>query len=362
MIIISWNVRGLNKSHKQREVRKFLLKNKVDMIACLETRVRKQNAKDIQRKTGNEWKIEDNYEYAPNGRIWLMWKEVDVNVTVLEKTEQLIHCYVQDKNSAFTCYITYVYGLHTVQHRKSLWGNLKNVQLNDPWLIIGDFNSVLNVDDRISGNTVQQVEVVDFQNCIEDIGVGQITKRGGNFTWCNKRDAEIRIYSHIDWAFGNAEWFNLYTGIEAHYMLPGCSDHTPIMISTEVQKMKVNRPYRLLTTVMKQVEYKEIVQRIWKQRSGGDAMNTIQGKLNEDYFNAGLIDDERKCLADIEKWEAVQEQILRQKSRATWIQVGDQNTKYFHACEDHRTKANSTGVHPVLQAVDGESSRPNARD
>ncbi|XP_019260061.1 PREDICTED: uncharacterized protein LOC109238083 [Nicotiana attenuata] len=249
-----------------------------------------------------------------------MWKEVNVNVTVLEKTEQLIHCYVQDKNSVFTCYITFVYGLHTIQHRQSLWGKLRSIKLNDPWLIIGDLNSVLNVDDRINGNPVQQAEVVDFQNCIEDIGVGQITKRGGDFTWCNKRDAEVRIYSHIDWAFGNAEWFNLYTGIEAQYMLLGCSDHTPIMISTE------------------QAEYKEIVQRVWEQRSGGDAMSTvwrklkqiekeirsiqhehssvdkklnkmreelnqIQGMLNEDYFNAELIEDERKCLADIEKWE-----------------------------------------------------------
>lgn len=48
-------------------------------------------------------------------------------------------------------------------------------------------------------------------------------------------------------------------------------------------------------------------------------------------LNQKLIEDERTTLSQLEKWTAVHEGILRQKSRARWIDYGDANTKYFHA-------------------------------
>lgn len=42
----------------------------------------------------------------------------------------------------------------------------------------------------------------------------------------------------------------------------------------------------------------------------------------------------------IEKWEAIQEQIMRQKSRANWIQLGDHNTKCFHTYMKSRQARN----------------------
>ncbi|XP_019227741.1 PREDICTED: uncharacterized protein LOC109209031 [Nicotiana attenuata] len=156
-----------------------------------------------------------------------------------------------------------------------------------PWLILGDFNSILTVEDRINGAHVHQNEVIDFNQCIEDIGVGLINKKGIQYSCSNKRGAEDRIYSHIDWVFGNADWFGVYAGIEAVYLVPGCSDHTPILLNTE--------------------------------------------DINDDHLNPNLIEQEKKVLMLIEKWDAVYEKILRQKSRAIWIKHGDSYTKYFHA-------------------------------
>ncbi|XP_070022624.1 uncharacterized protein [Nicotiana sylvestris] len=174
---MTWNIRGLNKSYNQREFKKFLLTNKVDMIACLETRVKQQRSKVIQRKMGDDWQFKDNYAYAPNGRIWIGWKIANVQVTVLDGSDQLIHCLVKDNNSSFTSYITFVYGLHNVQHRIPLWRNLRNMISNGLWLIIGDFNSVLHLDDIVNGTPVHQTEMTDFQSYLDDIGVGQITKK-----------------------------------------------------------------------------------------------------------------------------------------------------------------------------------------
>lgn len=71
MIICAWNIRGLNKSFKQRKFQRFLNKNKIDLVGCFETKVKKLKAPSIQKNLGVEWKFIDNYNSAPNGRIGL---------------------------------------------------------------------------------------------------------------------------------------------------------------------------------------------------------------------------------------------------------------------------------------------------
>lgn len=47
---------------------------------------------------------------------------------------------------------------------------------------------------------------------------------------------------------------------------------------------------------------------------------------------------EKLLLQDLEKWSMVEESIMRQKSRARWIQLEDSNTKYFSAVLKERTQ------------------------
>lgn len=64
----------------------------------------------------------------------------------------------------------------TVQDRVPLWDRMRSVQANGSWITIGDFNTILHVEDRMNGALVHQTEIEDFQQCIGDIGARQITK------------------------------------------------------------------------------------------------------------------------------------------------------------------------------------------
>ncbi|XP_075083309.1 uncharacterized protein LOC142167054 [Nicotiana tabacum] len=225
----------------------------------------KQNKRKRKKKAKWEWKPKPN--------------------DTENSTTTMMYCFVTDNNSSFSSYITFVYGLHTIHDRIPLWGSLRNIHTNRPWLIIGDFNNVIHVEDRLNGAPVHQAEITDFPQSIDDID-----------------------------AFGNADWFQQYNGVEAIYMLPGCSDNSPIMITTEVTRMKVKKLFRLLSTVIQLQEYKQ----------------EVHDKLNKDYFDNSLFEEERSTLGLIDKWEAVHEQVLRRKSRATWIKLGDCNSEYFH--------------------------------
>lgn len=178
------------------------------------------------------------------GRIWLLWKEKMVQVHIVMAGDQLVHCKVKDKSSQFTCDITFVYGKNTIAERRNLWEQIRQIHNNmqEAWLVIGDFNSVLTVDDRINGQPVQQAELMDFQRFIADTGLGQLNRKSCQWSWCNKREAKHMIYSNIDWAFGNAFWLTRYSSLEAIFEKPGVSDHSPIIINTEVVRSYLPKP------------------------------------------------------------------------------------------------------------------------
>jgi hypothetical protein len=65
----------------------------------------------------------------------------------------LVHVFISEKARILQFNLTFVYGLHTVAERKGLWqgiSNLKN-RVYDPWLLLGDFNSVYDSTHRMSG-------------------------------------------------------------------------------------------------------------------------------------------------------------------------------------------------------------------
>ncbi|XP_075110438.1 uncharacterized protein LOC142181316 [Nicotiana tabacum] len=160
---------------------------------------------------------------------------------------------------------------------RELWDQLRQMYstMQEAWLVIGDFNSVLSVNDRINGQHIHQAELVDFQVCIRDIGVGQLNRKGCQWSWCNKRDAIDRIYNNIDWVFGNTSWLTKYSSLEVVYELPGIFDHSPIVINTEVVKNHLQKLFRLYNILLYQREFKESGNKVWNQRIKGYTIYSV---------------------------------------------------------------------------------------
>lgn len=55
-------------------------------------------------------------------------------------------------------------------------------------------------------------------------------------------------------------------------------------------------------------------------------------------------------LKELEKWSLIEERIWKQKARIDWLQLGDSNTKFFHAYAQMRQ--NAKGIHR-LERADG---------
>lgn len=152
-MIVSWNVKGFNRVVKQKELKLFLRNNDVSIIALYEYRVKEEKSRNIMNKVMPGWKWCSNTNGQSRSKIWLALDPTKVRIQVTEKDIQYIHVKVQFQ----TCgkfELTSVYGLYSISDREPLWGNIQKVnnQITNPWLIMGDFSSVLNLEDRPVGS------------------------------------------------------------------------------------------------------------------------------------------------------------------------------------------------------------------
>ena len=75
MKILVWNVRGFNNPPKQMEVVGRIRRLNINVVCLLETRVRHNKMLKIFNNQFSSWKLHHNYNDAPNGRIWFLWRD-----------------------------------------------------------------------------------------------------------------------------------------------------------------------------------------------------------------------------------------------------------------------------------------------
>lgn len=136
-----------------------------------------------------------------------------LDVKILKVHAQVMHCEVSLKHKAPVC-ISIVYGMNTVTERKEMWKELANCKTQAPWLITGDFNAVLHMDDRHNGNPITTFKTWDFEDFIDDAELFEIKSKDSFYSWTNKGQGARRVASRIDRGLGNKEWMDLYGHVE----------------------------------------------------------------------------------------------------------------------------------------------------
>ena len=159
-----WNVRGLNKCSKQLNVRNFITAHNISLFSLLETNVKMSKMGALYQNLCPGWCFTTNSSVVDQGRIVVAWRPNAFTASVELVIDQVIHCKIepQGRLGAFMC--SFVYGSNDKKDRLSLWQSLIKVKTNLPWIVMGDFYVVLNMDERV-GSLVRLHEVVDrFQS------------------------------------------------------------------------------------------------------------------------------------------------------------------------------------------------------
>ncbi|KAB5521999.1 hypothetical protein DKX38_026318 [Salix brachista] len=155
---------------KQKAVALWITKNCLEIIGLLETKIADNNLGLVQTKLStHKWSFITNTGTSTHCRIMMGWNPSKYNITCINHSPQWITCMAQPISGSTPINITFVYGLNSPGERRELWDYLKNssVSFNSlPWVMMGDFNAILNPTYKDGGDKNWYGHSNDFANAI----------------------------------------------------------------------------------------------------------------------------------------------------------------------------------------------------
>ncbi|XP_062077369.1 uncharacterized protein LOC133782170 [Humulus lupulus] len=224
------------------------------------------------------WCFTTNSAWHKGGRIIVAWNPLRFNVSILSCSNQLIHLSVATVDNKHSFFATFVYGFNDEEGRKSLWKRLQDMARVDPWVVLGDFNDILNRDERI-GDRARHSLNNEFINCVSGCQLEDVKYSGNFYTWSNKQQGSDKIYSKIDRVMANQAWMEKFTNAEAIFLNEGIFDHTPAVLTVHSDIPSGKKPFKYFRMWSSHPQHHQEVSRVWHQMVKGTKMYQVVSKL-----------------------------------------------------------------------------------
>lgn len=158
-----------------------------------------------------------------------------------------------------------------------------NSFLNDLCLIAGDFNEILNQQDKQGGRKINSRRCNNFWNCLNNCNIIDLEFKGCKQTWSNhRRERNDLILEKIDQDFANKEWIVKYPNAQVTHLPKTHYDHNPFVI-TLIKPYLENqfKTFRLKKFLLEYPDFKNLVERCWinKDFSNASSLFEIEAKL-----------------------------------------------------------------------------------
>nr|TKS17481.1 hypothetical protein D5086_0000013050 [Populus alba] len=201
-------------------------KHRMDVCGLLETKLLPFRVVALHKLRLKHWKYFTNVDTTGTARIVVFYNPTTVKLNLLASSAQSLHFSVTSLISQVNFMLTFVYGFNTIVARRLLWGELRQYSSISPWMVLGDFNSVLSSADKHNGEAVSLYEITDFRACCSDLGLHDVNFTGCHFSWTNGS-----VWSKLDRVMINPTWSSLHHSTHVHFSPPGAfTDHSPAAV------------------------------------------------------------------------------------------------------------------------------------
>jgi exonuclease III len=156
--------------------------------------------------------------------------------------------------------ITAVYGPQGDNEKLQFLGELRWVRhsVTDKWLILGDFNLILQAEDKSNDNLNRRL-MGAFRDVVRDLELKELNLRGRKFTWSNDR-----TQTRIDRAFCTSAWDLMLPNVSLQALSSRVSDHCPVLLAGNGTASRF-RGFRFESFWPKLEGYHQVVQNAWEQ-------------------------------------------------------------------------------------------------
>lgn len=98
----------------------------------------------------------------------------------------------------------------------------------------GDFNVILSLEENNGGLEVWNRGMIDFRDCLLDLGLVDLRSIGETFTWWNKSHNDP-VYRKLDRVLVNEHWLREFPSGFSIFLPRGHSDHSHVITKLGIQ-------------------------------------------------------------------------------------------------------------------------------
>ncbi|GLJ40786.1 hypothetical protein SUGI_0843510 [Cryptomeria japonica] len=281
-------------------------------------------------------------------------------------------CYVYNLKENLEFPLINIYGPTKILDKSHVWYVLSNKisdLRSDRIVVVGDFNALLDLDEKKGGLRMSNKVVEDFREFVVQNHLLDVVSKNGLFTWTNQRANFAHILERLDRHLIGESWMESSFQVEASILPIFLSDHFPVELKLSEASSKGSNSFKFLNMWWRDGEFISHLEQWWKEinifrgtpsYSFVKRLKFLKEKIkvwNKDTFKnifaernrveeelsllnyvtitSGMSNDAYHKEIDLKKELAeilLREEIYwRDKSRELWIKEGDVNTKFFHA-------------------------------
>lgn len=129
------------------------------------------------------------------------------------------------------CFIVNIYSPCSMEGKGKLWDNLRMSKKgfgNEVWILAGDFNAVLKVNERKGFSShVNRAEIEEFQSFVKDMNLTDLPLLGRRFTWFNSNGSTM---SRLDIFLVSEDCLKEWPNPVTWALNRDLSDHCPLIL------------------------------------------------------------------------------------------------------------------------------------
>ncbi|KAK4430795.1 hypothetical protein Salat_0841200, partial [Sesamum alatum] len=136
-----------------------------------------------------------------------------------------------------------------------------------PWMVGGDFNTVLSLDERSGGAAPSSVAMSDFNDAIADCALVDAGYTGSPYTWYSRR-----LRQRLDRVLVSDCWVDVFPKMQVTHLELSKSDHRGLLVEADYTEVRKASSFRFQHTWTTHPGFLEVVRRNWHYPTIGSGM------------------------------------------------------------------------------------------